>query len=350
MRTRELLFLTVTFIGGLGLFGSLPTLLLQDGEDMPGYTASAKPSLPFEATGPVATIDGVEIPAARYNLEVARMVKVTQGHVPESQHEFYKKQILHRLVDEHLLNMVVAEKKLTISEDELDEEFRELEARFPSKEQFELFKQRLGVDDAQLREDLRTQATHKKLLEQHYGVKVTAKEVKAHYKKNPDKFTLEAQVRASHILLKVNKDASAERVAEVEKKALWIATKARAKDANFAELARTYSEGPSASNGGDLGLFPRERMVKPFAEAAFALKPGMVSQPVRTQFGWHVIKVFEHQEASVQPFEEVEARLREMLYTQKLREAMSGLLKKLKEKHEIKYIEANIVDTPDTSR
>ena len=350
MRTRELLFLTVTLIGGLGLFCALPTMLSQDGSDTPGYTARANPSLPFEATGPVATIDGAEIPAARYNLEVARMVKITEGRVPESQLEFYKKQILKHLVEDHLLNMVVAEKKVVLSEDELDAEFQAFKARFPSQEQFELFKKRLDVDDAQLRESLRTQSTHKKLFEQHYGVKVTAKEAKDHYKKHPESFTLKAQVRASHILLKVEKGASAERVAEVEKKALWIATKARARDADFAKLARTYSEGPSAPNGGDLGLFSHKRMVKPFADAAFALKPGMVSQPVLTEFGWHVIKVFEHQEARVQPFEEVEDRIRELLYNQKLREATSGLLKKLEKKHEVKYIEANIVDNPRSSK
>lgn len=364
MRLREILVISALFFGGVGLVGceqnkskdkanaSSPasttakeTSGAAKKAEMPKddkANAKSDGKLPFEATGPVAIVDGHEIKAERFNMEVERMVKVTQGRVPPQMLQFYKKQILYRLVDEHILNKVVAEKKVTLSEEELTKEFEELKKRFPDEQQFKLFKDRMGVDDAKLREDLRTQATHKKLFEEHYGVKVTDKDVKEYYEKNTDRFKQEEQVKASHILLKVEKGADDAKVKEIEKKAAEIAKKAKAKDADFAALAKEFSEGPSAPKGGDLGMFPRKRMVKPFSDAAFKLEPGAVSDPVRTTFGWHVIKVVERQEERVQPFDEVKDKIEEMLYTQKLRETMSKVMKDLKEGAKIEYKEDNI--------
>ena len=227
MRLREILVISALFFGGVGLVGceqnkskdkanaSSPasttakeTSGAAKKAEMPKddkANAKSDGKLPFEATGPVAIVDGHEIKAERFNMEVERMVKVTQGRVPPQMLQFYKKQILYRLVDEHILNKVVAEKKVTLSEEELTKEFEELKKRFPDEQQFKLFKDRMGVDDAKLREDLRTQATHKKLFEEHYGVKVTDKDVKEYYEKNTDRFKQEEQVKASHILLKVEK-------------------------------------------------------------------------------------------------------------------------------------------------
>ena len=100
-------------------------------------------------------------------------------------------------------------------------------------------------------------------------------------------------VTASHILIgyKGAQRAKSERSKEEAKKlADKVAKEAKAKDADFAALAKKYSEGPSAPRGGDLGPFSRGRMVKPFSDAAFALKVGDVSDPVETPFGYHVIK------------------------------------------------------------
>jgi len=375
MRLREILMISALFFGGAGLVGceqnkgkskasaSSPASTTANDtsgaakkvemptDDKSKATAKADGKLPFEATGPVAVVDGHEITAERFNSEVERMVKVMQGRVPPQMLQFYKKQILFRLVDEHLLNKIVAEKKITLSEEELTKEFEELKKRFPTPDQYELFKQRMGVDDAALREDMRTQATHKKLFEEHYGVKVAEADIKDYYDKNIDRFKQEEQVKASHILFKVDKGADDAKVKEIEKKAADIAKKAKAKDADFAALAKEHSEGPSAPKGGDLGMFPRKRMVKPFSDAAFKLKPGEVSDPVRTTFGWHVIKVVERQDARTQPFDEVKDKVEEMLYTKKLRETMAKVMGDLKKEAKIEYKEDNIkmnVEAPKT--
>ncbi|MFW5840892.1 MAG: peptidylprolyl isomerase [Planctomycetota bacterium] len=103
-------------------------------------------------------------------------------------------------------------------------------------------------------------------------------------------------VTASHILLTQEEDATEEQVAEAKKKLEEIAKKISAGEITFAEAAKAHSGCPSSAKGGDLGQFTYERMVGPFSKVAFASKVGEVSGPVRTQFGWHLIKVTDRTE------------------------------------------------------
>ena len=126
---------------------------------------------------------------------------------------------------------------------------------------------------------------------------LTEDEVQQYYDTNLSQYQTPGQVRASHILLRVDGDEEA-----VTARAAGLAAEARA-GADFAELAREHSEDDTnAENGGDLGLFGRGRMVPEFENAAFALAAGEVSDPVRSPFGYHVIKVTEKQDEVTQPF------------------------------------------------
>jgi len=121
--------------------------------------------------------------------------------------------------------------------------------------------------------------------------KIPESEIKAEYEANRDT-KYQDQVRASHILIKVPQNAKKEEIAQLRKKAEHILEQAKKPGADFAALAKKYSEDPgSARNGGDLSYFPRGRMVKEFENAAFSLKVGQISDLVRTQFGFHIIKV-----------------------------------------------------------
>ncbi|MBS9478222.1 peptidylprolyl isomerase [Ancylobacter radicis] len=137
----------------------------------------------------------------------------------------------------------------------------------------------------------------------------------------------EEEVRARHILFRADpNDPKAQ--AEAEKKAKDVEAQLK-KGADFAKLATELTEDPSGkSDGGDLGFFTKEQMVPEFAEVAFSMKPGDVSQPVKTQFGWHVIKVEEKREKPVPTFDEVKPQIEQFLAqkaqadtVQKIREA-----------------------------
>jgi peptidyl-prolyl cis-trans isomerase D len=139
-------------------------------------------------------------------------------------------------------------------------------------------------------------------------VKVTPDEIADYYDSHPDEFRTEKTVEARHILIKVAPNASAAAVQAAKAKAEEIVKKARA-GADFAKLAKTYSEGPSKDRGGYLGKFTRSQMVKPFADKAFSMSPGQISDPVRTQFGWHVIKVESVQKATTKTLEQSKAKI-----------------------------------------
>ncbi len=131
-------------------------------------------------------------------------------------------------------------------------------------------------------------------------VDISDDEIQEYYIDHPDEFQNPKTVEARHILIEVDQDAATEMVAEAKKRIEDILQKARAGQ-DFAELAKQYSEGPSKDKGGYLGTFKREAMVKPFADKAFSMKSGEISDPVRTRFGWHLIKVEKVNEAATTP-------------------------------------------------
>jgi len=150
-------------------------------------------------------------------------------------------------------------------------------------------------------------------------VDISQEEIKTYHETNIDDFVIQKQVRARHILIKVTPDADPEKVGEARKRAEEILARVK-KGEDFASLAEQYSEGPTAKKGGDLGYFTRGRMVKEFEDAAFSLQPGELSPVVRTQFGFHIIKLEDVREERVQGLDEVRKSIESTLRDQKTRD------------------------------
>lgn len=123
-----------------------------------------------------------------------------------------------------------------------------------------------------------------------------------YYNGNLSEFKTDKRVKARHILFKVDERADEKTTDSKKAEAMKVYEMAKA-GKDFADLAKEYSEGPTKNNGGDLGWFTRDRMVKPFADKAFAMAPNDISEPVRTNFGWHVIKVEQVEAATTQSLE-----------------------------------------------
>jgi peptidyl-prolyl cis-trans isomerase D len=152
-------------------------------------------------------------------------------------------------------------------------------------------------------------------------VNVSQEEVNQYFDLNKEQYGSPKKVRARHILFKVDPGATQEQMDAVRNKALKVLAEARA-GADFAKLAEKYSDDPGTKDkGGELGFFTRDRMVKPFSDAAFAMKPGEISEPVKTRFGWHLIKVEEVQEAK----EPTLAAVQEQIRTKLVKEAAKRL-------------------------
>ena len=147
-------------------------------------------------------------------------------------------------------------------------------------------------------------------------VEITDEEIRYYYDDNQQEFKAPKTVEARHILIKVDKDADAEAIEKTKKRALNIMKMAQ-EGKDFSELAKQYSEGPSGASGGYLGTFKKEDMVKPFADKAFSMNAGDISEPVRTQFGWHIIKVERFNEASTLTFDEVKEKIEKKMADEK---------------------------------
>jgi peptidyl-prolyl cis-trans isomerase D len=134
-------------------------------------------------------------------------------------------------------------------------------------------------------------------------ISISPDQVEAYYLANVSEFSTPAKVDASHILFRVAEDADEETVNAVEKQAKQVYEKAMAGE-DFIELAKTYSQDGSKENGGYLGAFEKQDMVEPFGEKAFSMAVNEISEPVRTMFGWHIIKVNARFEASTRSLED----------------------------------------------
>jgi len=143
-------------------------------------------------------------------------------------------------------------------------------------------------------------------------VQLSAEDIETYYFDNKEKYATPKTVSARHILFKVDTGATEEEADAAKAKAEDVLGMVR-KGEDFASMAKQYSEGPSKENGGQLGAFKKEDMVAPFSEKAFSMKQGEVSEPVRTQFGWHLIKVEKINEASVQSLEDATKTIQKTL-------------------------------------
>ena len=183
----------------------------------------------------------------------------------------------------------------TVTDAEAKAYYEAHQDRFTHPDQTKL--QYLLVDDLKLRR----------------AMTVSDTQVEDYYKTHQDEFRQPEEADARHILIRpaANDDAG---WAKAEAEAEMVYKKAVAPGADFAKLAREYSQDPgSKDKGGDLGWFPRGRMVKPFEDAAFALKPGQISKPVKTQFGYHIIQLVALRPAGEQPLAEVKDTIKQKL-------------------------------------
>jgi len=136
------------------------------------------------------------------------------------------------------------------------------------------------------------------------GIEISENEIQSYYKYNIDTYSEPKKVKASHILFKLDEEAEEKREEEVRQKAESVLKEAR-EGKDFAELAKKYSEGPTKSKGGDLGYFSIGQMVRPFEDAVFKMQPGEISDLVRTDFGYHIIRVEDIKEAKEKTLDEV---------------------------------------------
>ncbi len=235
-----------------------------------------------------------------------------------------------RLVDQTLMAEESKRRNYKVDPVEVNKGMKQWLRHNGGKKALEKGKNPLIKSQDDLRREITSQIQFNRLLEEESNCDpVTEEEARKYYDSRPDLFSTEPLVTASHILKKASSEAEFE---QAEKEVAIL--RARIEEGeDFVELVRKESD--DSQNDGHLGEFGRGRMVPPFEKAAFALKVGELSQPVRTQFGWHLIQLHERSEPVLTPFEEVREQVIEYLQERRKDKVFEEFLDGLKEKAEI---------------
>jgi peptidyl-prolyl cis-trans isomerase SurA len=175
-------------------------------------------------------------------------------------------------------------------------------------------------------------------------INVTKDEEQKFYDEHKSELARPEQVKLSEILISTEQAGDdPQKIAAAQAKADDVLKQIKA-GANFDEIAKKESQGPSASQGGDLGYFKRGTLAKQLEDLTFGMKGGQVSDPIRTKQGFVILKVTEHQNAGIPAMNEIESRVQEAVYMQRLQPALREYLKKLREEAFID-IKSGYVDT-----
>ena len=301
--------------------------------------------------GPVAIVDGEEIGRdaflAIYDLKLQKY-RDRDRKIPRSADRRYRKSITERLIYQAVLSKEAA--ALGVQYDEAALKEREENQRKGIKD-WDKHLRRRGESEESLKQMYIAELLERAILEKNGKLTVTDAEIDEEYEKvKPNYKQDKERVKASHILISVGpkeRPAPGEKPPEPteEEKKKWeeealaraneVFELASAEGADFAQLAKDKSDGPSARKGGDLGIFHAERMVKEFSDAAFKLKEGEVSKPVKTKFGFHIIKVFGKYPPGDLPKEALVDQIKERLEARKLHQGKREMKDELLEKYKV---------------
>jgi peptidyl-prolyl cis-trans isomerase C len=250
-------------------------------------------------------------------------------------------QIMPQLVSLEIAKAYAKEHEITVSDKEVDQEIAKIKEQvgdqarssgqdLSNQEAYEQALKQNNVTEEELRDDIRENLPVQKVQERVAGnAEPSDKEIKDYYEKNKEaQFTTPEQRCVKHILF--NKDQKQK--AEDVKKQLEDS-------GDFAKLAKKYSQDPgSATNGGDLGCLGKDETVPSFEKATFGAKQGEIVGPVKTQFGYHILKVTDVKPEQTRSLQDVESQIRSQLATEKQSEVFSKWVEEQKKKRDVKYL------------
>jgi peptidyl-prolyl cis-trans isomerase C len=257
--------------------------------------------------------------------------------IDESKMAAMRAKVIQSIINRELLLQQSKTRGISVDPIEIDMRLDQIKQQLNSGQQFETLLVQVGIPLDVFRNQIRQATAIQKLLEMEVYAKteVSEKEARIFFENNPHFFKKPEEVKASHILIQYTSEDGQERKLAAKQKIESIQKKLAAGE-DFAELAKSFSEGPSSVNGGDLGYFNRKKMVKPFADAAFALNPGQISTIVETRFGFHLIKVIDKKPKSSYAFDNIKPQLIEMLHKRKIQNETIQYIDNLQKKASIK--------------
>lgn len=330
----SLLFTGGFLVGMLVLGGTLADAAAPDTATV---TTVAAPVVNVARQEPIARVNGAVIDAAE--LRRAKKVMLRGQSVSPEQEKDLDQQAVERLISAEILYQAAVKQEIKDLDKQIDDKLAQGKSQFKDEQEFKKAIMELEMDEKALREYTRRDLLISSFVETEFVAKVAIPEAESRsfYDANVDKFKNEESVKASHILVGFDAGVSE----DDKKKALDKATQLRKElvgGADFASLAKANSTCPSGQQGGDLGFFGKGQMVPTFEKAAFALKPGEISDVVETQFGYHIIRLTEKNPASTTSFKNVKKGIEEYLKGQKVNETIQNYLTEARKTSEIEIL------------
>lgn len=294
-----------------------------------------------------AIVNGENIPISHLNRELQKVMMSnpalgTEENTEENTVVLQKMQqeILSYLIDRELIVQEGRKLGLDVQAAEVNGELEGIKENFPSQDAFVQALDQQGLTEKRLYGLIKRELTVRKVRTEEVNPTakpITDADVAEFYEANKEKLVEPEKVSASHILIKVDADASDQERVVAKSKIQDVLKEARS-GSDFAELAKKYSQCPSASQGGELGYFESGKMVEPFGKTAFSLQPGEISDIVETQFGYHIILLKDKEPRKQLKLEDVSKRIRQFLYDQEMDIALEKWLEPIREKASIKIL------------
>jgi len=257
------------------------------------------------------------------------------GITHPSEFKRMQREVVEQLITQELLWQEAQRREFVADDNIVDQQLEQIKDGFDSPQAF-LFKiQEGGFTETSFREDVKQQLSVQRMVSQGIAlsISISDEEAASFYTTNIDQMQQPVEVRARHILIKqesAKTEAQTTAKGEIEE----ILAEIRA-GGDFAKLAMEHSQGPSATQGGDLGFFGPGQMVPPFEKAAFALQPGEVSEVVQTQFGYHIIKLEDRRGGETAPLEDAADSIRAYLTQQRLQSEVETLVATLRDEGDV---------------
>jgi len=303
---------------------------------LPLVASAADPS----ADEVAARVDGSIISRESVRAVVKALANAQETPPDAKRVEQITRDALDSLIAFELLYQESQRRGLSVSDADIDASVKHVRARFPNDEAYAAALKQRGMTPEDMRRDTRKTLAVNRLLEQTAwkDLQIKPEQIQQFYDQNREQFKHQAEIRASHILIRIPSRASAEQKAKAKKEAEGLLAQLKG-GADFAALAREHSQDPAtAAKGGDLGFFARDTMEATFEKAAFALKPGQLSGVVETPYGFDLIKVTGQREAGYSSPDDVKGEITAVLRDEEKRRRQDLLVAELRKKAKVEIL------------
>ncbi len=297
-----------------------------------------------------ATVNGATITREEFDREVLRIQGVLLGRgkpLTCAQITSVNREVIESLIRREILYQESHKAGIKIDKKEIDREIEVLKRQYLTDVEYKHELSRRNLSEEILRAHVERTLSVQRYVEQQFLEKVDVAdgEITSYYENHLYLFKQPLQVRVSHLLIQTDPNWEASRKQEARRKAEQILRDLK-NNKEFAKLAREYSDGPTRTNGGDLGYIKMGQLEKPFESIIFNLKPGELSEVVETNHGFHIFKVMDRKPETILAYEDVKDQIRQSLRREKAKQEADLYAKTLREKANVVILVPELTQNP----